>query len=309
MGLRVGEVISGGDFHGLMANHLSILTHRETGEVSVEGLLEHSKTKRKRYINALGTSCGPAAVRLADHLREYWQSSGLRTHVRDEGLYSVEGPDYFVLRLSLMGLGDTDEECSARLGLLERLLQRSASADARLWADYSMRRARERERAETSMDKRYVNLTGGARLSADISTLCLELTTAGFGGLLSVIPGPLMRSTHFRTPVRFTHMPLTVQSTYEVMHELFDRAYEQLLAAGGDPELDLQGLAAPLWGHHSLRRLADTVARQTREISGASEQDIDMIFGWLEAMYSHRMQLHYESRFDRTRRSMVTSQM
>jgi hypothetical protein len=172
-----------------------------------------------------------------------------------------------------------------------------------------MRRAREREQAESSMDKRYVNLTGGARLSRDISTLCLELETAGFGHLVTVIPGPLMRSTHFRSPVRFTHMPLTVQSTYEVVHTLFDQAYERLLAQGGDSELDLQGLAAPLWGHHSLRRLADTVARQTRAITGATEQDIDMIFGWLEAMYSHKMQLHYESRFDRTRRSMVTSQM
>ena len=51
------------------------------------------------------------------------------------------------------------------------------------------------------------------------------------------------------------------------------------------------------------------LARQTRALTGATEQDIDMIFGWLEAMYSHKMQLHYESRFDRTRRSMVTSQM
>ena len=105
-------------------------------------------------------------------------------------------------------------------------------------------------------------------------TLC-----AGFGDLVTVIPrGPLMRSTHFRTPVRFTHihMPLAVQSTYEVVHTLFDQAYEKLLAQGGDSELDLQGLAVPLWGHHSLRRLGapDTVARQTRAITGATEQDI-----------------------------------
>ena len=55
-------------------------------------------------------------------------------------------------------------------------------------------------------------------------------------------------------------------STYEVFHSLFDAAFEELMAGGGDPELDLQGLAAPQWGHHSLRRLADTVARQTRDI-------------------------------------------
>ena len=45
-----------------MANHLTILRHVETGEETVEGLLEHSKTKRKRYVNAVGTSRGPAAV-------------------------------------------------------------------------------------------------------------------------------------------------------------------------------------------------------------------------------------------------------
>ena len=213
--------------------HLTILRHVETGEESVEGLLEHSKTKRKRYVNAVGTSLGPAAVRLSDHLREFWRSVGFDLSTRVEGQYQVVGPDYFVVRLSLMGLGDSDAAVAARLDRLERLLLRSASADARLWAAYSMRRAREREQAESSMDKRYVNLTGGARLSRDISTLCLELETAGFGHLVTVIPGPLMRSTHFRTPVRFTHMPLTVQSTYEVVHTLFDQAYERLLAQGG----------------------------------------------------------------------------
>ena len=32
LGLRVGEALSGGDFHGMLANHLSILTSVETGE-------------------------------------------------------------------------------------------------------------------------------------------------------------------------------------------------------------------------------------------------------------------------------------
>ena len=43
--------------------------------------------------------------------------------------------------------------------------------------------------------------------------------------------------------------------------------------------------------------------------TGATEIDIDMIFGWLEAMYSHRMQLRYESNFTRTRRARVTSML
>ena len=73
-----------------------------------------------------------------------------------------------------------------------------------------------------------------------------------------------------------------------------------------DPELDLQGLAKPLWGHHSFRGFADTVARQTMSETGATEQDIDLTFGWQEAMYSAKMQVHYESKFVREKRKAVT---
>ena len=41
-------------------------------------------------------------------------------------------------------------------------------------------------------------------------------------------------------------------------------------------------------------------------LTGASEQDIDSIFGWLEAYYSHKMQMYYASRFKRTVRCCVT---
>ena len=41
--------------------------------------------------------------------------------------------------------------------------------------------------------------------------------------------------------------------------------------------------------------------------TGASEQQhIDLVFGWQAAMYSARMQLHYESKFDREKRKAVT---
>ena len=73
-----------------------------------------------------------------------------------------------------------------------------------------------------------------------------------------------------------------------------------------DPWLDLQGLDTPLWGHHSFRRCADTVARATMAKTGVSEQDIDRVFGWLEALYSQRMQYHYETRFNRDKRYRVT---
>ena len=76
-----------------------------------------------------------------------------------------------------------------------------------------------------------------------------------------------------------------------------------------DPELDLRGLAEPLWGHHSIRRGADTVARHTMLITGATERDIDLIFGWNEHLYKAMMQLHYESNMQRDQRSKVTSMM
>ena len=51
------------------------------------------------------------------------------------------------------------------------------------------------------------------------------------------------------------------------------------------------------------------LARQTMSATGASEQDIDkdMYFGWMERFYQQKMQVHYESRFTRTRRTAVTS--
>ena len=104
-------------------------------------------------------------------------------------------------------------------------------------------------------------------------------------------------------------MPLQPSTTYALLHECLPKAYELANATSPDPELDLQGLAEPLWGHHSLRRGADTVARHTMHLTGATERDIDLLFGWSEYLYKKVMQLHYESNMDRDRRSRVTSMM
>mgnify|MGYP007125929686 CR=1 FL=1 len=82
-------------------------------------------------------------------------------------------------------------------------------------------------------------------------------------------------------------------------------------AGSPDPEMVVQGLARPQWGHHSFRRLADTVARHTMGETGASEQDIDITFGWMEAFYSAKMQMHYAtmSLFERMRSAGITGWM
>ena len=67
------------------------------------------------------------------------------------------------------------------------------------------------------------------------------------------------------------------------MGKLLAEAYTRVKTQGPDPELDLEGRAEPLWGDHSIRRAADSAARQTRGETGASEEDIDLVFGWNEA--------------------------
>ena len=127
-----------------------------------------------------------------------------------------------------------------------------------------------------------------------------------FGDYLDIVPGPLVRSTH-GAKLGFAHMPLDPGGTYQRLHQLMEEAWVESRKEGPDPELDLQGYEEPLWGHHSFRRFADTVARQTMAQTGASVQDIDLYFGWMERFYNAQMQVHYASRFTRERRSCVTS--
>ena len=312
LGLRVGETLAGGDYHGLLANNFYILQRLDeaglpTGRSSTEAFLEHSKTGHSRYINALGLSLGPAQVRLEEFLKEYWRAAGFAIRARHEAGFLVTGPDYVVVRVSLVALSQSREEDLERLGLLARVLKISESKEARRWADYSLLRARERLLAD-SLEKKYINVVGGPSDSREVDQVARELLLAGFEEHVSIVPGPLMRATHGRD-MGFTHMPLQPSSTYDLLHECLPRAFELANATSPDPELDLRGLPEPLWGHHSNRRGADTVARHTMHLTGATERDIDMIFGWNEHLARAVMQLHYESSMDRDRRSRVTSMM
>ena len=186
-------------------------------------------------------------------------------------------------------------------------MHRSASKEARRWADFSLLRAKERVTGN-SLDKRYINLVGGTSDDKELGIVLNELSRAGLADHVSLVPGPLMRATHGKD-MGFAHMPLQPSSTYSMLHECFPKAYELANAGAADTELDLRGLLKPLWGHHSARRGADTKARDTMHVTGATERDIDLIFGWNEHMYRAVMQLHYESNTQRDRRAMVTSMM
>jgi hypothetical protein len=295
----VGEAMGSGDYHGVTAGNVLVLRNIATGLVTIELKLEHSKTKHKRWSNCLGTTLGSAALPLEKLLREYWEAAGMKVvELPTEGGYEITTVDYMVVRVSMLGMQQS------RLEALERLLRMSAVASVRLAATATMARARARKDAKWSKDKRYINLFGGPSDDSDMKTLILELNEGGMGAFVSKVDGPLLRSLDGN---RLSHMPVDPSSTYQSLHKILDTAYAVANPEGDpDPWLDLQGLEEPLWGHHSFRRLADTVARATMAKSGASEQDIDLVFGWMEKMYSQRMQYHYETRFNRDKRYRVT---
>ena len=86
---------------------------------------------------------------------------------RAEGGFFISGPDYSVVRLSLVALSDSQEGDFERLELVGRLLRRSRSDEARRWADYSLMRGRERLVAD-SADKRYVNVVWGQSIAGTL---------------------------------------------------------------------------------------------------------------------------------------------
>ena len=317
MGVRVGEMLEGGDKHGLLANNLVILRKLDgegnpTGEETLEGMFPHTKsTKVKRYVNCVGTSRGPAKVPMAQILRDYWEAAGFKIVKRKEAGFLVEGPSYFVVRVSLVALTDKASGDTTRLDLLERTLKASKVPAAAQWAKYSRYRGGERMNAD-SLDKKYINVLGtDSPTSPDSDTLINELAKAGFDepGRVTIAEGPLMRATN-GSRLGLSNMPLSVSATYAPLHKYFAEAY-RLANPADDPdmELDLQGRDTPKFGHHSDRRGADTIARAFMNITGATPADIDLTFGWNEKVYQREMQRHYESSMDRQRRCAVTSMM
>ena len=73
-----------------------------------------------------------------------------------------------------------------------------------------------------------------------------------------------------------------------------------------DLELDLEGLEEPKWGHHSLRRTSDKIARNSIAETGADKEDIDEMYGWKQAERAKDMQIAYAGRRERSRRARVS---
>jgi hypothetical protein len=158
-----------------------------------------------------------------------------------------------------------------------------------------------------SADKKYVNVVGGCAECQAIGEALRILKREGFDeqGRVAVVPGPFMRATHGN--LGLSHLPM--HPTNAPVRDILAEAFERVQARGADPEFDSEGRDSPQWGNHSIRRAADSAARQSMAETGASEEDIDRVFGWNEAVHASKMQHYYASRRDIVRRAAVTSRL
>jgi hypothetical protein len=113
----------------------------------------------------------------------------------------------------------------------------------------------------------------------------------------SLVPGPMLLASTGGAAAKRTLMPLSVSTAFAPTKALLELAFEKAGRVEGDPDpdLDLKAGSEARWTTHSLRRLADTTARRYREVSGTSEAEIDIFFGWNERVLRKAMQMHYAS--------------
>ena len=110
-------------------------------------------------------------------------------------------------------------------------------------------------------------------------------------------------------------MPQTYDGAYASMRTTLDVAFKEANPPGDpDPEFDLQGHAAPLWGQHSLRRLGEKVARDDKDAwtkLGLTKVEVDLYSGWDQHEISRDMQIHYsgQQRSHRVKRTAITRSM
>ena len=301
-GCRIGEVTGGGDLHGLLANQSCILEDMEkpadaVDRVVVEYKLEHSKTGFSRYLDLAGTT-KTSKIECARHLQEYWAEAGMRTRTTIRGGVKETRPDFWVVRVSLLGMTQT---------MLGRMMETISNFPKVKAYKSTGRVAMSRLIAQGpgSMQKRYVNVASGSSDEPELDAIAAELKRHGFEA--SKAPGPLLLSTTGGRWPKLTPMPMSTGTAFEPTKELLVAAAKLAGADVSDPDPDLDTAYGrePKWTSHSLRRGADTAARQYREETGATEAQIDIFFGWHEKILLKAMQVHYEGLSTRARMALA----
>ena len=303
-GCRIGEVVGGGDGHGLLANNTCIQEDLESGVVCVEGMLEHSKTKFSRYLNMAGIT--ESGVNSAEIIKEYWRLSGMETITYVQAGVRITRPDFWVVRVSLAGLDD------GKFNRLFEILKAFPDPRVRAGAKDAKSKASGRRAAggAGSQERRYINVAAGKKDCRVMALLMEKLNANGF--IAQLTPGPLILATTGGASPRVTHMPLQTASAGATTSELLTNSWRKLNSGGAkDPDLDVEEGSQPLWTTHSLRRLADTVARRDMLVNEISEQDIDLYFGWNERILKQAMQRHYAAMSvrERMKKAVITRRL
>ena len=311
-GCRVGETVGAGDGHGALAELVDIarplneygLIDEESDE-TINVFLEDTKNGFSRDATYQGVTKGPLALECARHLRELWRISGFKLVTTTEDGMSVTRPDYGVVRVSLLGM---PASLFTRFLRLIESLEGHRCLDVTAARSWILAYAKERYDAKTTPEEeRYVNIAGGSRDGPEIRGALELMTELGFEGYVDVTAGPLLRATASGKGRPLTHMPIKVKSTYANVPAALMEAWNLNKKRGVvDTELDLEGLEKPKFGHHANRRKADKQARDSRDLTGCTEGDIDDHFGWDQKSRKKKSQLHYRGRLERIKRARTT---
>ena len=150
-----------------------------------------------------------------------------------------------------------------------------------------------------SQERRYVNVAASYRADPRLEGVKASFVESGFEARIT--PGPLLLATTGGLGGKLKLMPFQPGGASCPVKEILTEAAKRVAAEGVDHDLEVAPDREPKWSSHSLRRLADTVARRHREAMGVSEAEIDIYFGWHERMLLKEMQVHYEAMSPRER--------
>ena len=274
-----------------------MLSHPTLGQ-SVELEIDDSKTGFPRTITMTGTTKG-SGTKVYEAFEEYIAAAGFTVSTRQEGEYTIQQPVTYVYRVLLSTMDAQGPELQRMLSTLEHSGEGEVERHLATTRTYATRRAVVKD----NCNRAYVNVAGGTTGCALFGRLSSLLDTAGFAGMHCEAPAPFIRSTRGAS---ITLMPLGEASTYRNFIDLLPAAEAIVGQRGADPYFDLASRSESSYGNHSLRQMADRVARRTMSITGVSGEYIDAAFGWNEAAARKRQQLHYEGRAERAKRARIT---
>jgi hypothetical protein len=330
-GVRVGEAAGAGGRHGWEGG-----AHARTCANRVEVYLDRAKNSTVRETVTISREM-ESGIDFGADLLEFAAAWGITVSevTADSTLEAYSYFDTAVVRVSLNGMTpERVEELAADLDEAQQLHDRAIPALA----------AAARRRREQHDGARYVNVCEGTL--DELAPLvppgtrvpgreqpwwrpCLEScsdleTGARMPGAdllwwlergydASINDGPVLLSTiaGSRAAVVST-MPWTPGALAAELRAEFKEVYADLLLNGSEEErrelasIPAGPLGLPKWASHSCRRGGTKRARDTRHLTGASEEDINRHFRWHTAEFKKNMQVSYAGMLSAEQRMAVT---